>query len=227
MDAETAGEIQALKKRVAVLEDLEAIKRLQRSYGFFLEHWQYQDIIDLFSDRPDTRLNLQVGIFLGKEGVRRYYSGLKDVFSKNPELLHMIMQLSGIVDVAEDGKTAAGRWYGFGVWALPVGEGISQGLAAGIYTMEYIKEDGKWKIWKFVFNPTVMSDPAVGWVKPERRTKPGVRPGMPPSAPDEPRDIETKYPSGYIPPFHYKHPVTGKQTTELEHNRDVKAKHNG
>lgn len=211
-----------LQKRVAVLEDLEAIKRLQRSYGYYLEHWMYREIIDLFSDREDTRLNLQVGIFLGKEGVRRYYSGLQDIYSKNPDLLHMIMQLSGIVDIAGDGLTAAGRWYGFGVWALPVGEYVSHGLASGIYTVEYIKENGTWKIWKFMWNPCVMANPATGWVEPERRVRPGSRTALPPTTPDEPRDVETNYPSGYIPPFHYAHPVTGKKTTEDEHNRDVK-----
>lgn len=215
-----------LQRKVAVLEDLEAIRRLQRSYGYYLEHWLHEEIIDLFSDRPDTRLNLQVGIFLGKEGVRRYYSGLKDMYARNPELLHMIMQLSGVVDIAEDGLTAAGRWYGFGVWALPLDEGVSHGLASGIYTVEYIKEDGVWKIWKFMWNPCVMANPATGWVKPERRIKTGSRPAFPPTAPDQPRDIETNYPSGYIPPFHYPHPVTGKKTSESDHNRDVKKKVN-
>lgn len=225
MDAETMEKtIQELRKKVAVLEDLEAIKRLQRTYGYYLEHWLYQDIIDCFSDRPDSELNLRVGVYLGKEGVRNYFSGFRDTHSRNPELLHQVMQLAGVVDIAEDGLTASGRWFGFGVVALPVSGGVNQAWADGIYTAEYIKEDGTWKIWKITWNPTMTADPTQGWVKPERLAEPGTPPPAPPCTPDKTRDIETRYPSGYVTPFHYPHPVTGRPTTELEHNRAVMAK---
>ena len=49
--------------------------------------------------------------------------------SENPEYLHQVMQLSGIVDVAPDGKTAMGRWYGFGANALPAGDGTTSLVA--------------------------------------------------------------------------------------------------
>jgi hypothetical protein len=215
--------IKELQKKVAVLEDLEAIKRLQRTYGYYLEHWMYEEIIDLFSDRPDTKLNIMVGIFLGKEGVRRYFSGEK-ARGADPEMLHQIMQLSGVVDIAPDGKTAAGRWYGFGAVALPAGKGVLQNLTAGIYTVEYIKEDGKWKIWKIMWNPEIMADTTVGWVKPERLAKVGPEKLPAPPRPDKPRDVNSRYPSGYIPPFHYAHPVTGKPTSERKHNKALKIK---
>jgi hypothetical protein len=214
--------LKELESKVAILQDLEDIKRLQRTYGYYLEHWQYEDIIDLFSDRDDTQLNIVVGIFIGKKGITRYFSGEKARFA-DPELLHQIMQLSGVVDISPDGKTAAGRWFGFGTVALPQTQGVAQNLTAGIYTVEYIKEDGKWKIWKIMWNPEIMADTTVGWIKPERQAKAGSQ-MTPPPIPDKPRDIDTKYPAGYIPPFHYKHPVTGKQTTEKKHNAALKIK---
>jgi hypothetical protein len=203
--------IKELGKKVARLDDLEAIRRLQRSYGFYLERWMYEEVIDCFSDSPDTILNINVGIFEGKEGIKRYFSGEK-ARAADPEVLHQVMQLSGVVDVAEDGKTAEGRWYGFGLNSLPHGKGIVQNLACGIYTARYIKEDGKWKIHQLMWNPAIYADPAVGWVKPERRPAPG-EPRTPSPRPDKPRDINTMYPSGYVPPFHYRHPVTGKETS--------------
>jgi hypothetical protein len=217
-DVETR--LKELERKVATLEDLQAIMKLQRTYGFYLEHWMYDDIIDLFSDRDDTQLNIVVGIYLGKEGIKRYFSGEKARFT-DPELLHQIMQLSGVVDVAADGKTAAGRWFGFGAVALPTSKGVVQNLTAGIYTVEYVKEDGKWKIWKIMWNPELMADTREGWIKKERLAQPGAAPRKPPR-PDKPRDIDSKYPSGYIPPFHYKHPVTGKPTTERKHNKMLK-----
>jgi hypothetical protein len=35
---------------------------------------------------------------------------------------------------------------------------------------------------------------------------------------DIPRIENSRYPSGYIIPFHYKHPVTGKETSEKKRN---------
>jgi hypothetical protein len=219
---ETEKRIKELEKKVQVLQDLEDLKRLQRTYGYYLEHWMYEELIDLFSDKPDTTLNIMVGIFLGKEGIKRYFGGEK-ARGSDPELLHQIMQLSGVVDIAEDGLTARGRWYGFGVVALPQSVGVLQNLTAGIYTVEYIKEGGKWKIWKIMWNPVIMADTTVGWVAPDRLATASSRMSQPPN-PDKPRDIDSKYPSGYIPPFHYPHPVTGKPTSEQKHNAAMKNK---
>jgi hypothetical protein len=223
MDAKTVEKrFIELEKKVATLEDMQAIMRLQRAYGFYLEHWMYQEVIDCFSDSPDTVLDLLAGIYYGKAGVRRYFSGEK-ARSTNPELLHTIMQLSGVVDVARDGKTAAGRWFGFGAAALPEGPGVIQNLAAGVYNVEYIKEDGKWRIHKLTWNPSIMADPAKGWVQPDRLAAAVMGLHKNPRG-DARRVINTQYPSGYIPPFHYKHPVTGKKTTERNHNKALKIK---
>jgi hypothetical protein len=65
MSKELETRIQELERKVAVLDDLEAIKRLQRSYGYYLEHWMYEEVIDCFANHPDTVLNIMVGIFEG------------------------------------------------------------------------------------------------------------------------------------------------------------------
>jgi hypothetical protein len=91
---ETEAKIKELKKKVAVLEDIESIQKLQKLYGFYLEHWMYEEIIDCFSDSPDAVLNLVAGIYYGKEGIRRYFSGEKA--RTDPELLHTMQP--GVVD---------------------------------------------------------------------------------------------------------------------------------
>ena len=215
--------IKELENKVRILDDLEAIKRLQRSYGYYIEHWMYEDIIDCFSDSADTELNILVGRYLGKEGVRRYFEGEKRR-SGNPEVLHQVMQLSGVVDISPDGKSAEGRWFGLGCVSIPNDKGVMQNISGGIYNATYIKEDGKWKILKLVWNPTYMFDPRQGWVKPERVVVATFNSLAAPPRPDKPRQLDTRYPSGYIAPFHYKHPVTGKQTTERRHNASLNLK---
>ncbi|MGD0795793.1 MAG: nuclear transport factor 2 family protein [Dehalococcoidales bacterium] len=217
--------IKELENQVVKLKDLEDINRLQKSYGYYMEHWMYEDIIDLFSDSPDTVLNLMAGIFLGKEGVRKYFGGMTEM-TQSPEFLHQIMQLSGIVDIADNGKSAKGRWYGFGPVALPIGKGVYQFFADGTYIADYIKEDGVWKILKLMWNPLYTAPPEKGWVKPERiaTIEKGTLRTLGNIQADKPRDIDPQYPSGYIVPFHYRHPVTGKPSTEVKRNAAWKKK---
>jgi hypothetical protein len=221
---ELENHVTVLNGQVAKLQDLEDINRLQKSYGYYIEHWMYEDLIDLFADGPDTTLNIQAGIYEGKEGVRKYFTGISNL-AKSPEFLHQIMQLSGVVDIAPDGQSARGRWYGFGSVSLPRGEGVHQMMTDGIYLSEYIKKDGKWQIQKLMWNPLYTASPEKGWVAPERLE--AAKQSRPPSfsnspKPDKPRDVEARYPSGYIVPFHYKHPVTGKPSTDAKRNAALK-----
>ena len=211
-------QVKELKAEVEKLKDLEEINRLQKIYGYYLEHWMYEDIIDLFSDSPDTLLNLTYGIFHGKAGIKKYFAGMLEM-TQLPEFLHQIMQLAGVVDIDKSGTIAQGRWYGFGVVVMPRSNGYFQDLAAGIYTCEYIKEDSVWKILKLMWNPIydasgislVKDKPSIGITKDNSLVK--HHPKF-----DEPRNINTKYPTGYIVPFHFKHPVTGKPSREGKRN---------
>jgi hypothetical protein len=209
--------IKTLESHVRKLDDIEEIKRLQKAYGYYLEHWMNEEIMDLFADRPDLVLNGATG---GKQELRKFFKSLKDL-SRNPEFLHQAMQLSGIVDVNPDGETAEGRWYGYGAVALPAGKGVRALSLDGIYTAEYIKEDGKWKIKKLIFHPIILAPPDEGWVKKERIA--AITPGdLSKRKPKKPLDSQSRYPSGYIVPFHFKHPVTGKKTSEAKHNASLK-----
>jgi hypothetical protein len=215
--------IKTLESQVRKLNDIEEIQRLQKAYGYYLEHWMNDEIMDLFSDSPDLVLNGAVG---GKQDLRDFFKSMKDL-SRSPEFLHQAMQLSGIVDINPDGETAEGRWYGYGAVALPAGKGVRPLGLNGIYTVEYIKEDGKWKIKKLIFHPIILTPPGESWVKKERIA--AITPVKPKknAKPRKPLDSNARYPSGYIVPFHFKHPVTGKKTGEAKRNASLKRKQTG
>jgi hypothetical protein len=235
--------IQDLEKRITELEetiksqaaeirkfnDIEEINRLQRAYGYYLEHWMTQDVIDLFSDSPDASVIPPSGVFLGKTGITRYFEHNRPYLENNRpdnEYLHQVMQVSGIVDVAPDGKTAKGRWYGFGAIATPYGKCIRQSFLGGIYTADYIKENGIWKFLKLRFDILYRAAPAEGWVKPERLASIAPTQSVITIKADAPLDYNARYPSGYIVPFHFKHPVTGKKTSENEWNSSLDKSNN-
>jgi hypothetical protein len=207
------------------VRDIEEIGRLQRAYGYYLEHWMTQEIIDLFSDRPYVSVTPPSGKFLGKDGIKRYFEHNRPYLENNKpnnEYLHQVMQVSGIVDVEPDGKTAKGRWYGFGAIATPYEKCVRQSFLSGIYTADYIKENGVWKFLALRFDILYRATPLEGWVKPERLAEIGPTQSHITIKADAPLDYNARYPSGYIIPLHFTHPVTGKKTGEKAWNSSLK-----
>ena len=227
MEAKTlAARIEALEKKVkaqekqiTILKDIESIKKLQKAYGYYVEHMMYQEIVDCFADSPDVRLNWLEGQWLGKEGVKKYFEMIKVT---PPEFYHQVMQIAGIVDIDPNGRTAKGRWYAFGGHFAPRQDTIRRSFVNGIYEMGYIKERGVWKIltikWVIPYAVRLAAD----WAMPEDVNRPYLKGEFRGSPPDIPIDRKDgRYLSGYIFPFHYKHPVTGKETSEAEKNERI------
>lgn len=209
------------ERQVQDLLDIDAIKRLQCAYGYYLEHWMSDEIIDLFADHPDVSATFVEGTYLGLEGVRRYFEKMKIA---PPTFLHQVMQVSPVITLSQDRKTAKGRWYGYGaICSVPNNNNIDPMYMSVIYEMEYIKENGLWKILKLAFQMHYAYQPpkpAAG--KPETAARPaGVDMKL---SPDIWAEYDTQYPSGYIYPFHFKHPVTGKETSETAYNAGLDLK---
>ena len=151
-----------------------------------------------------------------------------------PDFSHQVMQIAGIVDIEPDGKTAKGRWYAFGGIFIPREGSVRRSFVSGIYEMTYIKEDGIWKILQIYWFIPYSVRIAEGWSMPEslgerlvkgdrgpRREGPSPDAAFP--EPDLPIDKEDlRYVSGFILPHHFKHPVTGKESTEAKRNAKLK-----
>jgi len=205
-------QVKTLQGQTQILRDIEEIKKLQRAYGYYLENWMTDEVADLFSDSPDTVLLVHAGEFHRKEGVRKFFRPRGVDRGKRPkEFFHQVMQLSPIIDVAPDGKTAKGRWYGFGANASPVKDGVFQGWMNGVYENEYIKENGKWKILKLGWYMYFFAPYFKGWVALERQCDKNFQ-HQPPQLPTDGPSPDTFYPSGFIAPLHFNNPVTGKET---------------
>jgi len=46
---ELEAKVKAMENELQRLKDIDEIKCLQRAYGYYLEHWMAEDVIDLFS----------------------------------------------------------------------------------------------------------------------------------------------------------------------------------
>ncbi len=217
---EMEARIKALEKKVGILEDINEVKRLQRAYSYYVMHMMRDEIADCFADDPGVTLHWLEGTWYGKEGVNRYFGVGTDRPEPPPGFIHQVMPIAGVVDVDPDRKHAKGRWYSFGGVAVPnqkTGK-ANPSIVGGLYEIEYIKQNGKWKMWKVDWIiPLSIKIPPESWTTVEELGKmienfkaPGADV---PAVKGDPRFV-----SGYIFPFHYNHPVTGKPTSEKEKN---------
>jgi len=213
MIVELTSTIEKLESRLQVTEDIEDIKKLQRAYNYYLEHWQEKELIGLWSHSPDVSVEINdTGLYQGWEGVKRcfhfsdHYTAFAEEKTAPPEFLHILMPIAGIIDIDQGGKTAKGRWYSMGLVALRRGGKLRPLMGSGIWENEYIKENGKWKLKKLFFADIMSSPLEDGWVKTPFLPNPKPKDAPAPS----PTTHFAPYPSGYIFPYHYKNPVTGK-----------------
>jgi len=217
---EMEAKIKSLEKKIGLLEDVNEVKRLQRVYSYYVMHMMRDEIYDCFADRHDVTLHWLEGTWKGKEGVKRYFGVGSDRPEPPPGFLHQVMPIAGVVDVAPDGKTAKGRWYSFGGVAVPdqkTGK-THPSIVGGLYEIDYIKKNGVWKFWKIDWIiPLSIKIPTDSWTTVEELGKRIANFNAPGA--DEPFvKGDPRFVSGYIFPFHYNHPVTGKPTSEGKKN---------
>jgi len=202
-----AREVEALKAQVAALEkqvqnsqDYIAISNLQTAYGYYVDKCKWDEAADLFAKDGTLEIGLR-GVYVGQDRVRAY-------LHKLPELkygtLFNHMQLQPKIDVFPDGLTAKGRWRAI----MQVGVlNKSAQWGDAVYENDYVKEKGVWKIKKLHAYFTYYADYYKGWDK-GGDPPPGPIPGLPPDQP--PTETYKLYPDVYVPPYHYKNPVSGQ-----------------
>lgn len=196
--------------RLTTLEDVDEIKKLQRIYGYYVDKALWGKVIDLFSEDCAIEISGR-GVYLGRHGAEMVFRKLVgQLISQNSDeglsygQLHNHFQLQGVVNVAPDGCTAKGRWRAFIQVAV---FGKLAHWSEGPYEMEYVKQDGIWRISKLTWFPTYYTSFENGWAK-EGLPRPTPSTDYPPDRPPT-YDYET-YPATFVPPFHFRHPVTGK-----------------
>ena len=204
--------VAAYRDRVARLEDQDAVENLQATFGFYFDKGLWNDAADLFARNGSFEYGLS-GVYIGQDRIRRALllfgpQGLAQGYLNN----HMMLQ--PVIIVAADGKTATGRWQGPVQLSEPGANGV---WGVGIYENEYVKEGGVWKFAKFHFYPSALTDYDKGWARSLLPMK-GQSALFPPDKP--PTVVYRTMPGNYIPPFSFKHPVTGKPLTDLPEAAD-------
>jgi hypothetical protein len=220
--------VEQLTKKIGLLEDVHAIRRLHHIYGYYIDKCLYNETVELFAD--DCEVHFMGGIFKGKAGARRLYI---ETFQKqftnghNGPVYGFLLdhlQMQDVVDVAPDGLTAKARFRCFmqagrhelatnGPSHVP-----AQWWEGGLYENEYVKENGVWKIKVLNYRGLWHADFETGWA----HTPPNKYPFFSTTFPENPAGPDALithpkpvlWPDTDVLPFHYPHPVTGEQWKE-------------
>ena len=200
----------AVEHRLSLVVDSNDIKRLQRAYGYYLDHALWDEIGDLFAADATLEIGLD-GVYRGQDRIREYFEVLGE--GRNglkPGQLNEHMQLMPVVTVAPDGTTARGRWRDI-IMAGQLGEYAVWG--EGPFENEYVKEDGVWKISKLHWFQTMLVPFEGGWHQNEDYN--GARWVGERLPPDEPASFEYEpWPGTFLPPFHFDNPVLGARAAD-------------
>jgi hypothetical protein len=147
-----------------------------------------------WSARPDVFLGLNGGGYSGAEAVSGYYKALGDeialssklIKEKFPEKLGsktdeevygvgMMTYLpfeSQVIEIAGDGETAKGMWNVRGSYCKLREDGPVANWIFGWAAVDFIREDGQWKIWHFRLLFNIDHQCGVNFCAPEKTFPP-------------------------------------------------------
>jgi SnoaL-like domain len=187
------------------LEDLLAIERLQRAYGYYIDKGYWHEAADLFA--ADATLEIGVdGVYQGQDRIRQMLAAYGGGNLKTgPGLpfgqLNMHMQLQPVVSIAEDGRHAAARWREFSLLGQYE---VSAAWGDAVMENTYVKEAGVWKLASLHVYTNFIAPYAGGWAKLSASPtdwRSEVAKANPADAP--PSVNYSPFPAVYTPPYHY------------------------
>ncbi|HEX7079544.1 MAG TPA: nuclear transport factor 2 family protein [Gammaproteobacteria bacterium] len=208
-DAGLDARLDRLEAEIQSAENLSAVKRLQRIYGYYVDKGMWADVAELFAD--DAVANYPAGVFIGKESIRRHLfmnvgGGEMGEVGLGYGRLYDHLNIQPVVHLDPGGETAHGRWRALAMFGH-FGGGAT--WAEGVYNMTYVKEDGVWKIRTLDYYAGFGAPYETGWVVPEQPRESRARRNLA-HPPDRERNMPCEgFPEACIAPFHYENLGTG------------------
>lgn len=152
-----------LEKRLARLEDIQAIKELKHQYAVYCdEGYDADGFTSLFVEDGVWESNA-FGVYSGREAIHGFIAGLQQ------EILWALhYMVNPIIDVSDDGLRARGRWILLEPGTMAPLEGSGERDAVLItanYEDEFVKVDGEWRFKKVKAHFHQVSNLDQGWVR--------------------------------------------------------------
>lgn len=143
--------IAELEKKVELLDDIEALRRLRMTYHSYINDERWADIADLFTEDASIDFGY-VAIMKGREDIIEQFVDIPNHTEMLKQFIH-----NHVVDV--DGDTAKGFLYLEAKYA-DKGESL---FVAGKITDDYVRVDGRWLIRDTVTHLYFTTPLSKGW----------------------------------------------------------------
>jgi len=192
---ELEAEVKSLKEQVvegAYAKDYLEIWKLQSMYAHLYYIGKRSEVPGLFA-RKTPGVNMEIedcGVYEGIESITRFWNTVFSDEKIGPGHLAIHMTVNPVIEINKDRTKAKGLWHSHGFCSF-VGPGtFKQFLCLGKYDMEYLKEDGQWKIFKFAYRQAFMCPYEKGWVEEPVAASLAASPE---NKPDKPTTFYTPY----------------------------------
>jgi len=174
--------IERLEQEVARANDRDAIQNLFSRYQYLHNAFEDEKIIPLWAKKGTPGIRAQysnLGVYNTWESITQYHRGRPRPVGKL--LLHYVT--TPLIEVAADGKTAKGLWVVSGIEsgltdaevaekapeymyekAVVDGKKVWMHTVFVKYGIDFIKQDGEWKIWHFHCFEVARSPHGMGWI---------------------------------------------------------------
>ncbi|KAF2466858.1 uncharacterized protein BDR25DRAFT_395436 [Lindgomyces ingoldianus] len=151
--------IEELAHRISRLNDEDAIRNIQHSYGFYVDRRMWADVVDLFASGSTVKID-GVGTYEGAAGVRQAMERM------GPEgltqgILNAHYIFDQIVEVDLNGREATSR--GIEVGMIGNANTRTASWEFSVFRNDFVKEDGQWKLSSLEITPLIVADYYKGW----------------------------------------------------------------
>jgi len=175
--------VEELTARVQRLEDTIEIQSLQSKYIHYLFKQRFDRIVDecFAKNLPDVSVEFSdSGVYRGLESVRALYKSF-EVTKTIPGFFILHMAANPVIEIAQDGSAARSHWLSPGA----AGSDRSAAWIWGTFYVDYVKEDGRWRIAHSNLVPIFRNRYETSWAQaPDHGTVRGVlaaQPNEPPT----------------------------------------------
>jgi hypothetical protein len=188
MTMTSEAEVRELLARVQRLEDTLEIQKLQSKYAHYLFTQQFERVFAECFARNLADVSVEFsdsGVYRGVDSVRSLYRAF-EVTREIPGFFILHMTVNPYIEIARDGRSARSHWLSPGC----AGSNTSASWIWGPCYVDYVKEDGSWRIAHTNLAPLFRNRYETSWA--EAKDHGSVR-GPLSVKPDEPSTVYRPY----------------------------------
>lgn len=150
-------DLEGLAKRIQVLEDIEAIKRLRARYSLHIDSGEWDEVADLFT-RDAVWEGGPVGHYEGQDAIRTFMRAI-------PELVSFALHYVTNPLIEVNGDEATGHWYLLEPSTMAKNNEAAWGIS--MYHDRYVRENDQWKFAEVRLRVVFWTPYEKGWAKQE------------------------------------------------------------